>query len=154
MAEVKEIHVEFRKTVSDGNYGNETYSVAYTATMTPEVDALDAGTGAPFARAVELANMARAVVYERLKASPNEGIRSAMETTEEREARYARERQEAKERQERERAEREARIRQINRQVAADADPHEAEFERATEARWGADGDDADDDDDDDETPY
>ncbi len=83
---VTEIHVEFKKTVSDGNYGNETYSVSFTA----QLDEGEQGDTA----ARDLALLAREHVTTRLKESQNEGIRYAMETPEEREARYAKEREE------------------------------------------------------------
>ncbi|HEV2123203.1 MAG TPA: hypothetical protein VGW38_10565 [Chloroflexota bacterium] len=83
---VTEVTVEFKKTVSDGNYGNETFSVSYTA-------AIDEGEDANFAIEA-LTEQAREHATRRLKESQNEGIRYAMETPEEREARYAKEREE------------------------------------------------------------
>ena len=36
--EIREVRVEFKKTVSDGNYGNETYSVVFTSTLDEPTD--------------------------------------------------------------------------------------------------------------------
>ena len=78
--EVREVRVEVRKTVSDGDYGNETFTVAYTATLAPE----DSET----TEAHELAAAAYEVVLSRLKRSVSERVREALETRDEREARW------------------------------------------------------------------
>jgi hypothetical protein len=83
MAEVKEVQVEFTKTVSDGNYGNERHTVGLTVTVA------EGETAADWLRS--LSTMLEDHVNFCLKQSRNEGIRYAMETTEEREARYQRE---------------------------------------------------------------
>ena len=107
--ELREVRVEFRRTVSDAAYGNETYSVAFTATV--DVDE------APRAVAFHLAAEAHKVVMSRLRGSTNEQVCRAVETPEERPARQERERTErVAEREhwrvqaEREAAEREARF--------------------------------------------
>ncbi|MGH2356301.1 MAG: hypothetical protein ACRDJN_32245 [Chloroflexota bacterium] len=81
---IREVRVEFRKTVSDGNYGNETFSASYTVVLAEGED----GGGVTQALCVQL----REHVYARLKESPNAGIRQALETPEERQARYEAER--------------------------------------------------------------
>ena len=95
--QITEIHVDFKATVSDGNYGNETYTVAFTATVLE-------GEGEQSAVA-HLAGLAREHVYAALKHSPRDGIREALETEEERLARYERQRQEREARYARQRAE-------------------------------------------------
>jgi uncharacterized Zn finger protein len=86
MPEIREVTVEFRKTVSDGSYGNETYSVRFTAT--PDAD--EPWTGVAF----RLAHKAHDTVLSRLRGSTNEQIQYALMTPEEREARRERERAE------------------------------------------------------------
>jgi len=81
--EVREIRVEFKKTVSDGDYGNETYAVAFTVALDESADYLEFAS--------ELSGQASDVVLERLKDSTSEGVRSALETPAEREARWKRE---------------------------------------------------------------
>lgn len=108
---ITEVHVEYKRTVSDGSYGNETYSVSYTAALEPEDDSV---------AAVEaLTEQAHERVTTRLKESLNEGIRYAMETPEEREARYAKEREER----EAERRRREAEYEAARLTKAAEAVP-------------------------------
>jgi hypothetical protein len=102
MAEVKEIQVGFRKTVSDGNYGNETHEARLTVTVAEGETATD------WLRS--LSTMLEDHVNCCFKQSRNDGIRYAVETTEEREARYKREAEERKARLQQERAEREARL--------------------------------------------
>jgi len=79
MAQVTQITVEYRRMVSDGNYGNETYSLIQTATIAPEDD--------PQLVAANLAAESRAVVLGRLRESQNDQVRYALETREEAEAR-------------------------------------------------------------------
>lgn len=84
--QITEIRGEFRKTVSDGNYGNETYSITLTATT---------GEGeSPTQVALDLADRARAVVEQRLRTSNDRNIRRAVMTNKEREADYDAEREE------------------------------------------------------------
>lgn len=128
--QVEQIRVEFTKTVSDGSYGNERHTVGLTVTVAEGETAMD--------WLHSLSAMLEEHVNSRLKQSRSDGIRSAVETTEEREARYARERREAKARWEREHAEREARLAEGARAVLTD-EPGD---------------DDSDDDDDDDGTPF
>jgi hypothetical protein len=116
--QITTIHVDFKKTVSDGSYGNETHSVGYTVSVAEGDDTA--------ALTADLGQTAREHVYARLKESQNEGIRYAMETPEEREARYQREREERE-------AERQ-------RRLAASALP-------ATVSSGDPDDDDAEDDD-------
>jgi hypothetical protein len=89
MAEIREVRVEVRKTVSDGSYGNETASVAFTATVGEDVS-FTAGASL----ALQLTGLAHDTVLSRLRGSTNEQIRMALETPEEREARQTRERAE------------------------------------------------------------
>lgn len=86
MAEVKELQVGFRKTVSDGNYGNETHEARLTVTIAEGETAVD------WLRS--LSTMLEDHVTFCLKQSRNDHIRYAMETTEEREARLQQERTE------------------------------------------------------------
>src|SRR5262245_66473907 len=81
---VREVSLEFKKTVSDGNYGNETYSVAYTAVLDEHDDHGD--------DAVLMATRAHDVVLERLRASTSEVLRQNLESPAEAEARRDRER--------------------------------------------------------------
>jgi hypothetical protein len=76
MAEVKELQVGFRKTVSDGNYGNETHEARLTVTLTTS----DAGIGLDEMLAA-LATTLEGHVNSRFWQSPNEQIRYAMEST-------------------------------------------------------------------------
>jgi Golgi nucleoside diphosphatase len=130
MAEVRELQVGFRKTVSDGNYGNEQHEARLTVTVAEGETAMD------WLRS--LSTMLEDHVTFCFKQSRNDGIRYAMETTEEREARYKREAEERKARLQQERAEREARL---AAQAAAEAGSYFV----------GDDDEDAEDDDDDDE---
>jgi hypothetical protein len=98
--QITEIRADYRKTVSDGNYGNETHAVAITATLGDE-DVQEA--------AATLARIAEEHVIGTLKRSQNRGIRRALMTDEEREADYAAEHEEQ---QRRWRAQREADKRQ------------------------------------------
>lgn len=105
--QITEIRAEFRKTVSDGSYGNETASVTLVAQV-------QAGENTAAVQAA-LANQARDEVLRQLRASHNAEIARALETPEEREARRAREREELEIRRrkwEAERLEREARLAQ------------------------------------------
>lgn len=93
--DITTVHVDFKATISDGNYGNETYTIAYTANVDAEESA---------GEAVEtLARLAREHVYAQLKQSPRDGVRQALETAEEAEIRSARERAEYEATQERRR---------------------------------------------------
>jgi hypothetical protein len=87
------IRVQFRKTVSDGNYGNETHEVSYTLPAPATED-----------YTVELQRQAESAVLARLRASTNEGIRLALMTEEEREAYYKAQREERERRYAAERA--------------------------------------------------
>jgi hypothetical protein len=102
MAEVKEVQVGFRKTVSDGQYGNEMHEARVTVTVAEGETATD------WLRS--LSTMLEDHVNFCFKQSRNDGIRYAVETTEEREARYKRQAEERKARLQQERAEREARL--------------------------------------------
>jgi hypothetical protein len=86
MAEVREIQVGFRKTVSDGNYGNETHEARLTVTVA------EGESGVAFLRSLSLALEDH--VNDRFRQSPNEHIRYAMESPEERQARQQQERDE------------------------------------------------------------
>jgi hypothetical protein len=130
MAQVTELQVGFRKTVSDGSYGNETHEARLTVTVA------EGESGVAFLRSLSLALEDH--VNDRFRQSPNEHIRYAMETTEEREARYQREAAEREARRQQERAEREARL-------AADA---------ARDATSLFVGGDEEDEDGDDERPF
>jgi Arc/MetJ-type ribon-helix-helix transcriptional regulator len=125
MAEVKEIQVGFRKTVSDGQYGNETHEARLTVTT----NAGDEGVGLDEVLAA-LATVLEGHVNSRFRQSPSEHIRYAMETTDER-----------KERRQQERAEREARL---AAQAARDA----------TSLFVGGDDEDDEDEDDDDDRSF
>jgi len=83
---VTEIRVEFRKTVSDGNYGNETFSASLTGVCAQDDDAV--------AEAHLLCEDARHVVLGQLRQSQSPRIQRALETPEEREARVRREEEE------------------------------------------------------------
>jgi hypothetical protein len=82
MAEVKELQVGFRKTVSDGNYGNETHEARLTVTITAD----DAGYGLEEMLA-SFTTVLEGHVNSRFRQSSNEHIRYVMESPEEREAR-------------------------------------------------------------------
>jgi hypothetical protein len=86
MAQVTELQVGFRKTVSDGNYGNEMYEARLTVTVAEGESAVD------WLRS--LSTTLEDHVNSRFRQSSNEHIRSTMETTEERQARYKRESEE------------------------------------------------------------
>jgi hypothetical protein len=86
MAEVREIQVGFRKTVSDGNCGNETHEARLTVTVA------EGESGVAFLRSLSLALEDH--VNDRFRQSPNEHIRYAMESPEERQARQQQERDE------------------------------------------------------------
>jgi nucleoid-associated protein YgaU len=134
MADVKELQVGFRKTVSDGNYGNETHEVRITVTSWEEEELVTE----------VLAKLSKGLedhVNALFKQSPNENIRYAMESTEERVARYKREAEERKARFQQERAEREARL-------AAQA------AQEAGSSFAGDDDEDAEDEDGDDDCPF
>jgi hypothetical protein len=74
--DVGEVRVSFRKTVSDGNYGNETYEVTQSGQPETEADR---------ARLTEyLADLCRTFVVERLRRSANETVREALLTPAER----------------------------------------------------------------------
>lgn len=87
--DVREVTVECRKMVSDGAYGNETYTVIFKA-VAPEGDT----RGWALETAESLAEEAYALVVDRLKQSISAGIRESLETRQEREARWDRERAE------------------------------------------------------------
>ena len=130
MADVREVKVEFRKTVSDGSYGNETYSIAFTAT-------LDELTDQAQEIAFTLADQAHAEVLAHLRASTSEAIRRALETPEEREARQQRERAEREAERERwrlqaekEEAERVAQYGQLRGPDASDEEDEEDDDDR------------------------
>lgn len=112
MAESLTIHVQFRKTVSDGNYGNETHEVSYTVTA-PETEDCT----------VELQQRAESAVLARLKASANEGIRLALMSEEERDAHYEAQRRERERRYEAERAARAAKTEDSSAMLNRDDTP-------------------------------
>jgi hypothetical protein len=141
MAEVKELQVGFRKTVSDGQYGNETHEARLTVTVAEGETATD------WLRSLSTALEDH--VNFCLKQSRNESIRYAMETTEEREARYEREAEERKARLQQERAEREARL---AAQAARDATGVAGEDEDDDEEE--DEDDDEEEDEDDDDIPF
>ena len=85
--EVREIRVEFKKTVSDGNYGNETAQVGFTISLDKSVESY-------LEVAAELTGQASDEVLRILHNSTSEGVRNALETKEEREARWAHEQDE------------------------------------------------------------
>jgi truncated hemoglobin YjbI len=114
MAEVKELQVGFRKTVSDGQYGNETHEARLTVTVAEGETATD------WLRSLSTALEDH--VNFCFKQSRNESIRYAMETTEEREARSKREAEQREAERERRRAERDA------RRAAEDADGDDSPF--------------------------
>jgi hypothetical protein len=74
--QVTEVRAEYRKTVSDGNYGNETFSVALVGAVAEGEMAVTAAEG--------LTDLARRIVISELRRSANEHIRRAMMTPEER----------------------------------------------------------------------
>ena len=80
------MRVAFKKTVSDGAYGNETAQVDFVVTVA-EDESVEASTH-------DLLDQAHDAVLDRLKASENEGVRAALETREEREARWVKEQDE------------------------------------------------------------
>jgi hypothetical protein len=139
MAEVKEVQVGFRKTVSDGNYGNETHEARLTVTIAEGEMATD------WLRS--LSTMLEDHVNFCFKQSRNDGIRYAVETTAEREARYKREAEERDAERERLRAEREARL-------AAQAAQDATSLFVGDDDEDDEDDEDADDEDDDDERPF
>jgi pyruvate-formate lyase-activating enzyme len=117
MAELKEIHIGFKKTVSDGSYGNETHEARLTVTPTAADDGVDVR------KVLELfATILEGHVNSRFRQSPSDHIRYAMESPEEREARYKREAEEREVERERRRAERDARL------AAEDADDDDSPF--------------------------
>ncbi len=129
--QITEIHVDFKATVSDGNYGNETYTVAFTATLSPDEGQHSA--------VVHLAGLAREHVYGALKHSPRDGIRYALETAEEQERRYIFERAEERANAQKRRELREQWKREADQQYGLDTP---------------ADGAAEDNDDRDDESPF
>jgi len=82
MMDVREVRVGFRKTVSDGQYGNETYEVSLYADLSQDEDADPVGTGH------FLAGLARVLVLEHLARSKSDAVRDALMTADEREARW------------------------------------------------------------------
>jgi hypothetical protein len=78
--DVREVRVSFRKTVGDGNYGNETVEVGLTAAPDPGLSVEEATR--------VLAIEARDAVVGQLARSTNETVRDALLTPEEREARW------------------------------------------------------------------
>jgi hypothetical protein len=130
---VEQIRVEFTKTVSDGSYGNERHMAGLTVTIAEGETAVD------WLRSLSTAPENH--INFCFKQSRNDGIRYAVETTEEREARYQREAEERKARLQQERAEREARL-------AAQA------AQEVGGSFVGGDEEDAEDEDDDDERPF
>ena len=85
--EIREVRVEARKMVSDGAYGNEAYTVGFTAAVGGDV-ALEA----TLEELTQLGERAYAIVLDRLRASISQGIRESIETRDEREARLVEER--------------------------------------------------------------
>ena len=80
---VTEVKVQFEALISDGQYGNERVSIGMTAAL-PE----QAGETEAHVAAMHLTDRCREAAYARLKQSPRDGIRHALETEEERERRY------------------------------------------------------------------
>jgi len=109
--EIREVRVEVKKMVSDGNYGHEVYTVAVTATIDEEETWNES--------AHRLATQAYDIVLAHLKDSRSDGVRQALETRAEREARWDRERAEGQAVYDRERAQRQ---RQDDDPDEADAD--------------------------------
>ena len=99
--QVTDISAEFRKTVNDGNYGNETATVRLSAQLAEKESAPSL--------AAYLLDQARGHVLHQLRSSDNENVVNALETREERALRRLREREESEERQRRWREEEEVR---------------------------------------------
>jgi hypothetical protein len=87
---VRDVHVEYGQTLSDGNDGSERWAISFTA----EVDE-DEDEGTVVA---DLGARAKELVREQFKSSRSENILRLVETPEEREARWDRERDAARER--------------------------------------------------------
>lgn len=90
---VEAIHVEYGRTVGDGNYGSERLSAGMTVRLDPPLDPM-VGDDREQQRSAVLAltNDLRFLVLGELKHSESEGVRLALESEEEREARWAQER--------------------------------------------------------------